>query len=111
MRTLTLTEAAAFLKMHQEEVRMRAKRGLLPGAKTGKRWVFLEEDLIAYVRSLYALSRQALRVTPLNEKESVCHYASEERSGGSTSPPPTGNVYADLLKPKLKPKRKNFTTG
>jgi hypothetical protein len=40
--------------MHPEEVRRRARSGLLPGAKAGKRWVFLEDDLVAYLRALYA---------------------------------------------------------
>jgi hypothetical protein len=53
LRTLTLDEAAAFLHMHPEEVRTRTKRGLIPGAKTGRRWVFLEIDLVEFVRSLY----------------------------------------------------------
>ena len=60
MKTLDLHEAAAFLHMHPEEVRTRAKRGLIPGAKTGKRWIFLETDLAEFVRSLYAVRRQAL---------------------------------------------------
>ena len=71
MRTLNLTEAAIFLRMHPEEVRRRAKLGQLPGAKPGKSWVFLENDLVEYVRSLYAKPRQALQVT--NGKENSCH--------------------------------------
>jgi hypothetical protein len=31
-------ELAAFLHMHPGEVRTRAKRGLIPGAKIGRRW-------------------------------------------------------------------------
>jgi hypothetical protein len=41
MNTLNLRQAAAFLHMHPEEVRSRAKRGLIPGAKVGRKWVFL----------------------------------------------------------------------
>src|SRR5213080_1315985 len=52
VRTLNLDEAAEFLHMHAEEVRARAKRGLIPGAKAGRRWVFLEPDLAQFVRSL-----------------------------------------------------------
>jgi Helix-turn-helix domain len=51
MKTLNLREAASFLHMHPEEVRMRAKRGLIPGAKIGRRWVFIEDDLAEFVRS------------------------------------------------------------
>jgi hypothetical protein len=39
VRTLDLNEAAAFLHMHPEEVRTRTERGLIPGAKTGRRRV------------------------------------------------------------------------
>ena len=49
-RTLSLNEAAAFLHMHPEEVRTRAKRGLIPGAKAGRCWIFLEVDLAEFVR-------------------------------------------------------------
>ena len=63
VRTLSLDEAAAFLHMHPEEVRTRAKRGLIPGAKAGRRWIFLEIDLVEFVRSLYPVRRQALQVT------------------------------------------------
>lgn len=36
MKTFDLDEAAQFLKMHPEEVRRRAKAGIIPGAKVGK---------------------------------------------------------------------------
>ena len=45
MNTLNLQAAALFLHLHPEELRRRAKAGLVPGAKVGKRWVFLEDDL------------------------------------------------------------------
>jgi hypothetical protein len=95
LNTFSLTEAAAFLKVHPEVLRDRAKRGLVPGAKAGRRWVFLEMDLAEYLRSLYPLQRQALRVT--NEKEVICHYADAAVSGGSTSSRPMGSEYAELL--------------
>ena len=72
MNSLGLHEAAAFLRMHPEEVRRRARLGLLPGAKPWKRWVFIEADLADYLRSLYSPVRQALRVTP--GKENECHF-------------------------------------
>lgn len=45
MQTLNLLEAATFLRMHPEELRRRAKLGHIPGAKPGKSWVFLQDDL------------------------------------------------------------------
>ncbi len=71
LRTLALADAAAFLHMHPEEVRTRAKRGLIPGAKAGRRWVFLEIDLVEFVRSLFPVRRQALQVT---SQEALCHF-------------------------------------
>jgi len=101
MRTLGLREAAAWLRCHPEELRCRAKLGIVPAAKVGRAWVFLEDDLAAYVRSLYPERRQALQVTLRKEME--CHFANAAVSGGSTFAPPTGNEYAELLKLPTKP--------
>ncbi len=57
--TLDLIEAAQFLRMSPAVLRQKAKRGIIPGAKPGKRWVFLERELAAYLRSLYSVSGQA----------------------------------------------------
>ncbi|WP_375140867.1 helix-turn-helix domain-containing protein [Ideonella aquatica] len=109
LRLLTLLEAAELLHMHPEELRARAKLGRVPGAKTGRRWVFIEEDLLGWVRSLYPVQRQALQVT--SGKEHLCHFASEDRSGGSTSPRPQASAYDDLLRPATRPRRRNCTTS
>ena len=60
METFNLEQVAQFLKLHPEEQCRRAKAGFIPSAKIGKCWVFLEPDLADYVRSLYAVPRQAL---------------------------------------------------
>src|SRR5262245_31038508 len=71
MRTLNLPQAAKFLNMHPVTVQEKARAGIIPGAKPGKCWVFLEDDLAAYLRSLYPCARQALQG---DEKESrSCH--------------------------------------
>src|SRR4051794_28149876 len=95
MKSLGLQDAATFLRCHPEELRRRAKAGLIPGAKVGRAWVFLEDDLAAYLRSLYPQPRQALQVTLRKEME--CHFANAAVSGGSTSVPPTENEYGALL--------------
>jgi len=102
MITLTLSEAARFLKIHPEELRQRAKAGRIPGAKVGRAWVFLQEDLADYLRSLYSRPRQALQVTLGKEVES-CHFADEVQSGGSTCSPLPENEYAALLRLPIKP--------
>jgi len=101
MRTFGLGEAAAFLRCHPEELRRRAKIGQIPGAKVGRAWVFLEEDLVDYVRSLYSEPRQALQVTLRKEME--CHFANAAVAGGSTSSLQTGSEYAALLGLPTKP--------
>jgi Helix-turn-helix domain len=110
LRTLTLNEAAAFLHMHPEEVRIRAKRGLVPGAKAGRRWIFLEIDLVEFVRSLYPVRRQALQVT---SQEAVCHLSSAKsrRCGGSTSSRQTASEYDDLLRLPTVKRPRNSTTS
>ncbi|HEX7052491.1 MAG TPA: helix-turn-helix domain-containing protein [Burkholderiales bacterium] len=108
-RTFDLGEAAGFLKMHPEEVRRRARTGQLPGAKAGKRWVFIEEDLAAYLRSLYAAPRQALRVTP--RKENECHFASAETRGGLMSPRQAARELESRLKRRIERPRRNTTTA
>ena len=97
MQTLDLQQAAAFLRMHLEEVRRRAKLGLLPGAKPGKAWIFIDDDLAEYVRSHYAYPRQALQVTPRKEHE-LCHSTNAEVRGGSISPRHQESVLDALLK-------------
>ena len=100
--SLTLPEAAAFLKIHPEELRQRARAGRIPGAKVGRAWVFLQDDLAAYLRSLYSQPRQALRVTLRKEIE-TCHFADATESGGSTFALQVESEYADLLGLPKKP--------
>ena len=84
MRTFDLQEAAAFLRMSAETLRQKAKAGLIPGAKPGKRWVFFEADLVTYLRSQYAMPRRATRVATDQEMKS-CHSFAETKAGGSIS--------------------------
>jgi hypothetical protein len=93
MKTLNLREAAEFLHMHPEEVRTRAKRGLIPGAKIGRRWVFIDVDLADFVRSLYPARRQALPVRG---------FAIETADRSRTQ-----KEYEELLKPKPRRGRKS----
>jgi len=96
MVTLGLQQAATFLRCHPEELRRRAKAGVVPGAKVGRAWVFLEEDLAAYVRSLYSQPRQAVDVTL--RKEMQRHLAGAALSGGSTSSHQPPDEYTALLR-------------
>ena len=83
MKTLTLQEAAQVLKLHPVTVAERASDGRIPAAKIGRRWVFVEDDLIAYVRAHY--KRRALQGG--SSEISECHSTSARthRIGGSSS--------------------------
>ena len=67
MKTLNLEQAAAFLHMHPYTVMQKVHAGLIPAAKPGKRWVFIEDDLVKYLRGQYlalAPVPETLRVFP-----------------------------------------------
>ena len=65
MKALNLREATVFLHTHAEELRTRAKRGLSPGAKIGRSWVFINDDLAALIRTQYSVRQQARWGIPL----------------------------------------------
>ena len=73
--------------------------------KRMRAWVFLEDDLAAHLRSLYAPQRQVLQVT-LGKEVEPCHFANARQSGGSTSARPTASEYDDLLGLKAGPSRR-----
>ena len=64
MKSYTLDEAASFLNMHPHTLEGFARKGRVTGYKPAKRWVFLESDLLEYLKS--------------------CRYQSEEISGGAS---------------------------
>ena len=50
MKTYDINEAADFLKVDRATALDLAGSGELPGAKVGRAWVFLESDLVDYLR-------------------------------------------------------------
>ena len=95
LRTLTLAEAAAFLKMHPQSVRRLARQGVVPAAKPGRRWCFLEDDLARYLRALYAHPRQVPQGAITEDL--LWHCTNAATRGGFDSRPPTAGRYAALL--------------
>lgn len=77
MHSLSLIEAADFLKIHPEELRRRAKAGYIPGSKIGRAWVFIREDLVDYIRSQYTVRNSQIQVT-LKKEPNKCHFANAE---------------------------------
>lgn len=58
MRTLSLSEAADFLGLHPVTLQERARAGVVPGAKVGRAWRFLDVDLVEYMRAQYPSSQK-----------------------------------------------------
>lgn len=50
---MDIKNAAEALGIHPCTLQERAKAGLIPGAKIGKEWRFLEVDLVEYMRAQY----------------------------------------------------------
>ena len=95
MRTYSVEEAASLLLISPATLRRLAHAGTIRAAKPGRRWVFLEQDLVAYLESSYCGLGQA-SVGGCRE-EFLWHSIDEARSGGSTSERPRGSEYAALL--------------
>jgi excisionase family DNA binding protein len=106
MGTLTLQQAAALLKIHPVTLQDKARAGEIPGAKIGRAWVFVEIDLLEYIRSKY--TRRALQ----GDKENVCHSSNvrTHRIGGSSSPT-TDDEYSKVLALPTRKERGSTTTG
>ncbi|MBI5861872.1 MAG: helix-turn-helix domain-containing protein [Rhodocyclales bacterium] len=95
METLTLQEAARFLKIHPVTLQNKARAGEIPGAKIGKCWVFVEIDLIEHIRSQYP--RRALQGE--HERSITCHSSNVKtpQIGGSNSRHATDVQYSKAL--------------
>ncbi len=86
-KTYIAEEAADFLHIHKNTVQKRACSGEIKGYKPGRRWVFLEADLIEYLKSTQPVSSRSynLRLTapktrPVPEDESpLAKLIAEER--------------------------------
>ena len=85
METLDLEEAAAFLKMSKSALRAKAKAGVIPGKKPAKQWVFIKEDLVAYLRGEYDGERRASR-TGAYVWEKNCSVEAKAKPGITVSP-------------------------
>src|ERR1700690_3273433 len=89
---LTVQQAAALLKIHSVTLLGKARAGVIPGAKIGKCWVFVEIDLLDYIRSQYP--RRALQGE--HERNITCHSsnAKVQLGGGSNSQPAMDDAYS-----------------
>ena len=99
MNTLGLNEAARLLHLSEDCLLRKARAGKVPGAKIGRRWVFVEADLVELIRE--------------QAKARACHSiaALRARIGGSDSQSVVSRLdarLAQLTKPSPKSSRQNF---
>ena len=108
MKTLNLQQAAELLLIHPVTLQSKAKAGDIFGAKIGKCWVFVDVDLIDYIRTQY--DRRTLQGE--QQEKSLCHSSNVKTrpSGGSRSPS-TDELYKKALERPTKPKCRNSTIG
>ena len=92
MTTLRLPEAARLLGMSPVTLRKRAAAGMVPAYKPGRAWVFLEEELLAYLKS-----KKPCRSIDVQEL----------RTGGVNSPS-TDSDSASRLAQRIALKRRNL---
>lgn len=101
MPTLNIKQAAAHLKIHPETLR---KMTEIPRARIGRAFVFIEDDLNAYIRSQY--EPQALREPKKGNTCSNSQNAMIRRTGGSRERS-TASEYDNLLELKTKKRQTN----
>ena len=61
MRTLDLNGAAEWLKCDPETVRAMAAACEIPAAKVGRSWVFVDVDLVDWLRSRYSAAAKTTK--------------------------------------------------
>ena len=108
MKTLTLDEAAKFLKSHPKTLRKMVSAGRIPFYRPfARRLVFFEEDLVEWMKTG---QNNGARRAP-STGGGGCRFTNEGASGGCDSPRQTAERYAKVLRLPIGGKRKNATTG
>ncbi|MFN8754882.1 MAG: helix-turn-helix domain-containing protein [Burkholderiales bacterium] len=84
MTTLDLQAAAKLLCVCPITLKRWAKRGLVPAAKVGRKWIFIQVDLLEHLRAQYV--RRVQQSEPMEHV--ACHSTSAKTHpyGGSKSP-------------------------
>lgn len=98
MKTLDIIEAADFLHCSDDTIRELVASGELPGAKVGRKWVFVDVDLVEWLRTQYARGVK------------TCPSTKSAKSGISTLPI-MGRELENLLKPQTSAKRRKSMTS
>lgn len=59
--TLSVSEVGELLHAENATVMLHARRGELPGTRIGKSWVFMRDDVLAFLRRQIAADTEARR--------------------------------------------------
>ncbi|OGV35193.1 MAG: MerR family transcriptional regulator [Legionellales bacterium RIFCSPHIGHO2_12_FULL_35_11] len=84
MQTLNINQAAELLGAHKETIRRLVATGKIPGLKIGRGWIFIEQDLVIYMRSKYAGGVTSQGAVTRREKQ--WRFTKETQFGGLVSP-------------------------
>ena len=99
VETQNIKEAAKFLCMSTSALRAKIKSGEIKAAKPAKQWVFLKEDLVAYIRSIYY--KRVEMPSSDSQKELQLCYTDAKKYGGLDLQHRMDSEYADLLELKI----------
>ena len=83
MKTYDINEVADFLKVDRSTALDLANLGALPGAKVGRAWVFMEDELVGYLRDVTRKQTQVRRANA--EAIQVMDQAQQEPKPGRRS--------------------------
>lgn len=100
---LNTIEASEMLGIHPMTLKMKARSGEIPAGRSGRKWVFLDVDLVDYIRAQYKV---------VNKESEPCHSTSAKIHpiGGSKSSK-TEDHYLAALGLTTGRKRRNTTTN
>ena len=97
MKTLNIDEAAEFLGAHKETVRRLVVTGIIPGAKIGRGWIFIEQDLVTHMRNKYSTCDASQGV---HSRSNEIWRSKEKMVIGGLTSHTAENVYEKALKLK-----------
>ncbi len=90
MRTYDIHEAAEFLKVDRTTALDLAGSGDLPGAKVGRSWVFLESDLVEYLRDrVRQQTNERREIVRVRDKTVPARLTEPAPRGRRRRPPPS----------------------
>lgn len=97
MKTLTINESSEILHCEKSKLLELVTNGKIPGAKIGRSWVFLEEDLYEFVRT------EARRQQEATLKEKARRYEIMNK------PHPSNEELSTLMRPKKIGRRRQLS--